>query len=493
MRDELDGQHTQLRYMTDFGCIGPDCEDHCCYGWRVDIDPDAYRKMMVAAQFSAKAIAPRLHAAIKVIPGSKKKKTPTRYQIRHGEDERCPMLDERNLCELVKHFGEDMLSDVCALYPRKTKRVGDHIELTATPSCPELSRKLLLRADAVDVVPLDVDSLFRLRLQGGMDTRDMRPFYRATVEVRDLVVELLRDDATPLEDRLFLMLWFAKRTNDVLRKGPEGKASASGATARGDAARVEAAAADADAAQPPPTRAPELADLESVRREMGLLRDSRVREEILRRFRQIETPASVALMVVRSMVRPNSGGGVRPNWNRLTSSIVDSYTRLREILPQSQDEADHDRAASDASERVMMTFGEVWIEYKRRRDRVRARAAGRVDQYLRNYTIHNWMHRLPTESKDVLTYTLRYLAFQAVQKFVLYSSPNLQRVLDEIEGLPDAEGDRVFEDELDRTAVDAFYQLSRHIEHGQLINFLVKMLKAGTLFSMAGGVYLIRF
>lgn len=490
MLDELDGQHTQLRYMTDFGCIGPDCEDHCCYGWRVDIDPDAYRKMMVAAQFSAKAIAPKLHASIKVIPGSKKKRTPTRYQIRHGEDERCPMLDERNLCELVKHFGEDMLSDVCALYPRKTKRVGDHIELSATPSCPELSRKLLLRADAVDVVPLDLDSLFRLRIQAGMDTRDIRPFYRATVEVRDLVVELLRDDATPLEDRLFLMLWFAKRTNDVLRKGPEGKAPA-GQTSKSDAAEAEGASPSPDVA--------ELGDLERVRREMGLLRDSRVRDEILKRFRQIETPASVALMVVRSMVRPNNRGSVRPNWNRLTSAIVDSYTRLREILPQSEDEADHDAAAADASDRTMMSFGEVWIEYKRRRDRIRARSAGRVDQYLRNYTIHNWLHRLPTESKDVLTYTLRYLAFQAVQKFVLYSSPNLQRVLDEVEErevsgeLSRDEGDRVFEDELDRTVVDAFYQLSRHIEHGQLINFLVKMLKTGTLFSMAGGVYLIRF
>ena len=457
MLEELDGQHLQLRYMTRFHCIGPDCEDHCCYGWRVDIDPDAYRKMMVAAQFSAKEIAPKLHDAIKVIPGSKKKKTGTRYQIRHGHNDACPLLDERNLCELHKHFGHTMLSDVCAIYPRKLKRVGDHLELTATPSCPQLTRELILHADAADVVPLDLDKVERHKIQAGMDTRDVRPFYRVTVEVRDLVVELMRDDAMSLEERLFLMLWFAKRTNEVLRKQ----------TARGD--------------------------LTPVQREMHLLRDPQVKGEILRRFSQIETPASVALMVVRAMVRPHKSRHSRAAWNRLTTSIIDSYVTLREILPVGDDEATHDRAADDRSERVMMTIGEVWTEYKRRRDRIRARAGARVDQYLKNYTIHNWVHRLPTETKDVLTYTLRYLALQAVQKFVVYSAPRLQQLLDEIEPLPRAEGDAIFQDELDRTTVDAFYQLSRHIEHGALITYLVKMLKTADLFSMAGGVYLIRF
>lgn len=457
MLEELDGQHLQLRYMTRFHCIGPDCEDHCCYGWRVDINPDAYRKMMIAAQFSAKEIAPKLHDSIKVIPGSKRKQTPTRYQIRHDADDACPLLDERHLCELHKHFGHTMLSDVCAIYPRKLKRVGDHLELTATPSCPELTRQLILHPDAADVLPLDLDTVERHKIQAGMDTRDVRPFYRATVEVRDLVVELMGDHSMSLEERLFLMLWFAKRTNDVLRKQ----------TARGDLAPVQ--------------------------REMALLRDPKVKGEILRRFSTIEAPASVALMVVRSMVRPHKSRHARTNWNRLTTSIIDSYVRLREILPTSDDEAAHDRAADDRSDAVMMTIGEVWTEYRRRRDRLRERVGPRVDQFLNNYTIHNWVHRLPTESKDVLTYTLRYLALQAVQKFTLYSAPRLQQVLDEIEALPREEGDAILTKALDEVTVDAFYQLSRHIEHGVLISWLVKMLKQAGLFSMAGGVYLIRF
>jgi len=460
MSDELDGQHLQLRYMTRFGCIGPACEDHCCYGWRVDIDADTYHKMMAAAQFSAKEIATKLHESVKVVPGKKKNRSEKRYQIRHGADDACPLLDERALCDVHKHFGHAMLSDVCAIYPRKLKRVGDHLELTATPSCPELTRQLILHEDAVDVVPLDLGTLERVRVQGGLDTRDLRPFVRSTLDVRDLVVELLGDARLSLEERLFLMLWFAKRTNDVLKKQP-------GAT---DLARVE--------------------------REMRLLRDPQVKSEILKRFAKIETPASVALMVVRAMVRPHRSQHPRKAWNRLTYGIIDGYTKLRTILPTSDDQAEHDRVAADESEAVMMTIGEVWATYQVRRDRLRARIGARMDQFLKNYTIHTWIHRLPYETKDVLTYTLRYLALQAVQKFAVYSNPELVATLDAVEADPALsreEGDRRLAEVLDRVAVDAFYQLSRHIEHGTLITYLVKALKAAGLFSMAGGVYLLRF
>lgn len=458
--DALEGQHLQLRYMTRFHCIGPACEDHCCYGWRVDIDEETYHKMMVAAQFSAKEIAPKLHAALEVVPGSRRKRTTTRYQIRHDEHDACPLLDAQNLCEVHKHFGHGMLSDVCAIYPRKLKRVGDHLELTATPSCPELSRELLLAPDAVDIVPLDPATLERVRIQGGVDTRDRRPFVRSTLAVRDLIVELLRDEALSLEERHFLMLWFAKRTHDVLQKAP----------ASPDLARVE--------------------------RELQLLRDPRFKAEILKRFATIETPTAVALMVVRSMVRPHRSHHPRKAWNRLTEDLIGSYATLRSILPDTDDEAAHDRAAEDRSERVMMTIGEVWAAYRVRRDRLRARVGDRMDQFLRNYTIHTWIHRLPYESKDVLSYTLRYLALQAVQKFVVYSSPALQALMDAHDARPDLPAEQARAElaaALDRVAVDAFYQLSRHIEHGSLITYLAKMLKAANLFSMAGGVYLLRF
>ena len=32
-----------LRYMERFRCIGPECEDNCCYGWSVMVDGPHYK------------------------------------------------------------------------------------------------------------------------------------------------------------------------------------------------------------------------------------------------------------------------------------------------------------------------------------------------------------------------------------------------------------------------------------------------------------------
>lgn len=453
MDDALhNGEHLQLRYMTRFSCIGPDCEDHCCYGWRVDINEEGYKRLIAAAAFSAKPIRSRIQAAIKVT-APKKKKERARYSIRHGDDQYCPFLDERGLCDLHANFGHAILPDVCAIYPRKMKRVGDHLEHSATASCPEVSRQLLMHADGADVVPLDLATVDRLSVQTGLDTRDLRPYYRTLVTVRDFVIELLGHDTHTLQERLFLMVWFAKRTADILQKQ-----------------RLHA-------------------DLGPVHREMALLRDAKVRAEICRRFEAVEAPAALALMVVRAIVRPNAKGAIRPKWNSLVMGTINSYAHLRTLIPDSTDAADHDRAAAnDRGTQTLMTINEVWDEYRERRARVRARLGDRIDQYLRNYTLHQWFHRMATEESDVMLYVLRLLSQQAATKFLLYSDPRVHAAL----------ADETLDDDglvaaMDAVAVDIHYQLSRHIEHGPLITYLVKMLETAQLASLAGAVYLIRF
>lgn len=32
------------QYMAKFRCIGNECEDSCCVGWRVTIDEETYKK-----------------------------------------------------------------------------------------------------------------------------------------------------------------------------------------------------------------------------------------------------------------------------------------------------------------------------------------------------------------------------------------------------------------------------------------------------------------
>ncbi len=452
-----------MKYMNRFGCIGPACEENCCLdGWRIDVDKGHYDKLMAMAQFSAKPIARRFSSTFTILP-KKKKNEPDRYLLKQNDGGGCSLFADSGWCELHGTFGYEALPHVCAFYPRKLKYVGDTMELSATGSCPEIARQILLPEDGVDLEPIDMARLHRRVLQDGMDPRDLRPFFRYFVEVRGFVLELLRDDSLTWDQRQFLMLWFAKRTTEVLTKKN----------------------LDPDAS--------------IVKRELDILANPQVRHEIIKRYQDLETPAALSLLIVRGIVRPNSAGIQRPQWNELIRSTIASYSKLREILPQSDDPAEHDREADKAlTEPVPMSTLEVMREYTGRRDRLRAVAsvAKRIDGYFRNYSLHTWFHRMPIEEQDILSYTLRGLTQQAAVKFLIYSSLALQDLLKAYEAASDDDkpnAEAALLDAVEKHSVSVFYKVARHVEHGLLIKWLSDMLRKMQMMSAAGGVYLIRF
>ncbi|HRE88232.1 MAG TPA: flagellin lysine-N-methylase [Myxococcota bacterium] len=458
-----------MRYMNRFGCIGAACEENCCMdGWRIDVNKAHYEKLMAMAQFSAKPIARKFNSTFIIVP-KKNKKDPERYIIKQFEGGGCSLFDD-GWCELHATFGYESLPHVCAFYPRKLKYVGDTIELTATGSCPEVTRQIILHEDGVELEPIDFGRVHRKVLQDGIDPRDTRPFFRTFIEVRQFVLDLLRDGSLRWDHRQFLLLWFAKRTTEVLSKS----------VAKGDTDLIE--------------------------REFTLLKNPKVRHEILKRYESLETPAALVLMVVRAIVRPKTRGIVRPKWNELVNGVINSYQRLAEVLPASEDPDEHDRLADQAAQLgtsapTYMTTIEVWQEYLKRRNRLRQhpKVRDRIDGMFRNYTMHTWFHRMPTEEKDILTYTLRVLTQQAAMKFLLYSQLPLQAALDALEQVPEGDSEareaaeKHLMEEVERQTVSVFYQIARHVEHGLLIKWLTEMLRKMDLFSAAGGVFLIHF
>lgn len=451
-----------MKYMNRFGCIGDACEENCCLdGWRIDVDKAHYEKLMAMAQFSGKPIARRFKSTFIILP-PKKKKDPERYLLKQLDGGGCSLFNE-GWCDLHGTFGYEALPHVCAFYPRKLKYVGEQMELSATGSCPEVTRQIILHDDGVDLEPIDFSRVYRKVLQDGMDPRDTRPFFRTFVQVRDYVMKILRDESFAWDERQFLMLWFAKRTTEVLSKK-----------------NVDP-------------------DTSLVEREMAILDKPAVRAEIVKRYAALETPAALVPMIVRGIVRPKTKGIQRPNWNKLTGDVIASYERLREMLPTSDDPDEHDRAADVAARQpVPVSTLEVYLEYKRRRDRLHAVPAvkRRIDGFFRNYSLHTWFHRMPIEEQDIMTYTLRTLAQQCSMKFLLNSQLHLQDFVTawekaDDEARPAAEAALV--DAVEKAAVSVFYQLARHVEHGMLIKWLADMLRKMDMFSAAGGVYLIHF
>jgi lysine-N-methylase len=419
-----------LRYMDRFACIGPECEDNCCYGWRVEVDRRTREKLAAASALTSREERQRVKAAIQPIkqPGRRE----PLYFIRMRPDENCPMLEGDGLCHIQARFGEKLLPDVCATYPRRIQTIGDAVELSGMMSCPEISRQVLLHEDSMDLLPLDRDRLPRVVVADGMDPRDLRPYFRLMMEVRAFMLRVLRDKRWSLEQRLFFMTWFAKRSAEVLNKK----------VMRGD--------------------------LEPVRRELGLLTDDSALDEIARRFDAVECPSALVLLLARELVvrAPSSRSGQK--FRELVESVFESYVDLRGLVG----DAAPVRSGST-------TPDELWAEYRRRKAAVLERARPRVEQFLVNAAANFWVHRLPSEAPDLMVAMLRMLAQMAVQKFLLFSHPALQGTWDD--GV------------LDRVAVEIFYRVARYIEHSPLSRQLEEALDKKQLKSFGGAVYLVRF
>ncbi|MDR8525909.1 flagellin lysine-N-methylase [Shewanella fidelis] len=127
------------QFVTQFSCIGGDCEDSCCYGWNIHIDKQSYKKTL--AHNELKEIA---KTALKKV----KKSDGVWATAVLNDNGACGFLDTNNLCQIHAKAGESLLSDTCKTYPRMAHmRGGDRYE-SLSLSCPEAARNILFRDDA---------------------------------------------------------------------------------------------------------------------------------------------------------------------------------------------------------------------------------------------------------------------------------------------------------------------------------------------------------
>jgi lysine-N-methylase len=446
----------QLRYMTRFGCIGPDCEDNCCHTWRVGVDQKTYDKLRLAtASNPAERLRFQTHFVKTTLPKQKRshaqrragRKPIPQYHIDMLPNGNCPMLEDNGFCHIQAKYGASMLPNICASYPRRFNRIAGHLEQTAVISCPEVARQLLLHEDAIDVVALDPDGVERMMLHETRDLRDIRPFWRLQTEVRDFVWGLLRDKEYSVQQRLFFVAYFAHRTNAILTKD----------------------AIDYDEEHIGEARA-------KVRHEIARPRSEVVLKEIQRRLESVEAPSAMVILLAREIVATRVAGKPRESFIKLVGDLIDSYASLGELLGED---------GAVAALRSDLVTDRVFTEYQRRRDRILEVAGARVDQYLTNFAFHYWTHRPYFEAPDIMTHHMRLLAEMAVLKFLFYGDPRLQTALDE--------GDEDFQTTLDAVLINVVYSMARFIEHGTLLKNLEKGLTQRGLFSLAGALYLVRF
>jgi len=205
------------QYMRRFMCIGSQCEDTCCFGWRVNIDRATYRKYR---RVTDPELRQELDSCIKRNRSQPGEQNYARIKMDRGKA--CPFLNEESLCRIQLRLGEEFLSDICVTYPRVANLVNNVLEKSATMSCPEAARLALLNPDEMEFDELTEPVETRNIINRQIDTHGLAVARRAERyfwELRIFTIQVLQNRNYSLAERLIVLGMFYHRVQNQIEAG----------------------------------------------------------------------------------------------------------------------------------------------------------------------------------------------------------------------------------------------------------------------------------
>ena len=170
---------TTLNVFQNFHCIAGDCKHSCCIGWEIDIDEDSlddYRQ--VGGDFGR-----RLSTNIEWTD------TP---HFKLTKDERCPFLNQQNLCDIILNLGEESLCQICTDHPRFRSFFSDRTETGLGLCCEAAANQVLgFKEKAEEVVLVEED--------GG---EPLSEWEQTILSARQKLIAVAQDRSLPFSVRL---------------------------------------------------------------------------------------------------------------------------------------------------------------------------------------------------------------------------------------------------------------------------------------------------
>lgn len=207
------------QYMKQFQCIGTKCEDNCCYGWKVSIDENTYKKYKKVSKTTIKKFLN------KNITRNRSNPSFENYaKIKLQENGCCPFLGEDKLCGVYKELGEEFLSKTCMTYPRITNVINEVYEKSLVLSCPEAARLVLLNPNLMEFdecqESIDVQNNIFHEINANSTLEEY--FWK----LRIFCITLLQNRHYPLADRLIILGLFMRKIQECLDDNDIDKVSA---------------------------------------------------------------------------------------------------------------------------------------------------------------------------------------------------------------------------------------------------------------------------
>lgn len=174
-------------YCRDFRCIADKCKDNCCIGWEIDIDSST-------AEF---------YNIVKGDFGDKLKANINKDEVCSFilKGERCPFLDENNLCEIIINLGEDKLCQICRDHPRFFEWYSYVKEGGIGLCCEEAARIIVTNKENFSTYETVCDD-------DGCDDYN-ESFYNMLNFARDEIIATLENETLSLNQRISNVLSYA--------------------------------------------------------------------------------------------------------------------------------------------------------------------------------------------------------------------------------------------------------------------------------------------
>ena len=185
-------------YYDEFQCKAERCTDNCCIGWEICID---------------EATA-EIYQSIKGDFGKRLKEnidfSSEPSFILNGE--RCPFLNEKNLCDIIINCGKESLCQICRDHPRYFEWYGSTKEGGIGLSCEEGARLILSEACYADYYESEVDE--------EPDIDFDQKLFDTLFSLREQIFDILSDQSLPVEMRFCEILSLAEGIQLILDGTP---------------------------------------------------------------------------------------------------------------------------------------------------------------------------------------------------------------------------------------------------------------------------------
>ena len=171
-------------YYDSFTCTADKCTDNCCIGWEICIDEDTHNYYKSVDGAFGKRLCENIS-----------KCDEPSFILRN---ERCPFLNENNLCDIISTLGEDALCQICRDHPRWFEWYGNEKEGGIGLSCEEGARLILTEEGFADYFESETDE--------DPDEDFDEEAYRFLMSVRESIFDILCEDKLTFTEKANAML-----------------------------------------------------------------------------------------------------------------------------------------------------------------------------------------------------------------------------------------------------------------------------------------------